>query len=82
MAGEQLGRQPDRGGTFVRRIGGECPGVAVELRDLTAVHCDDGRPHPDGRAAVGVGGLAGGLQGQVTLAVGLTRVTEQPERVG
>ena len=56
--------------------------MAAELRDLTAVHGDDGRPHQGGRAAVGVGGLAGGLQGKITLAVGLTRVPEQPERVG
>ena len=43
VAGEQLGRQPDLNGTFVRRIGSESPGVAAQLRDLTAVHGDDGR---------------------------------------
>jgi len=82
VAGEQLGRQPDLGRTFVRRLGGERPGVAAELRDLAAVDGDDGRPDPGDRAAVGVGGLACGPQGEVALAVGLTRVTEQPERVG
>ena len=82
MAGEHLGRQPDLGGTFVRRLDGERLGVAAELRDLAAVDGDDARPDPGDHAAVGVAGLAGGAQGEVALAVGPAGVTEQPERVG
>jgi hypothetical protein len=71
VAGEQLGRQPDLGGTFVRRGSGELPDVAAELRDLAAVRGDNGRPDPDDRAAVAVAGLDGRAERQVALAVGL-----------
>jgi hypothetical protein len=81
VAGEQLGRQPDLGGTFVRRGGGELPDVAAELRDLAAIRGEDGRPDPDDRAAVAVAGLGGRAERQVALAVGLVGVTEQPQSV-
>ena len=82
VTGEQLGRQPHLGRTFVRPVSGQGQGVAAELRYLAAVHGEDGRPDPGDHAAVGMARLARGVQGQVTLAVGFTRVTEQPKSMG
>jgi hypothetical protein len=67
VTGEQLGRQPNLGRTFVRRVGGQGQGVAAELRDLAAVHGEDGRPDPGGHAAVGVDGFPGGPQGEIPI---------------
>lgn len=82
MASERPRRPHDLGGSVAGRISAQFLGMAADVRSVAPVHGEDRGPRGDDRAAVGVGGLRCRGKSEVTLAVGLDGVPQQPHRMG